>query len=468
MGAPRPWLTWTLRLVAGFTLLWSLVEPLGARARVVSAAEEDSPYFAETGFSVAPGALYDYFRHRGGVRTFGPPISNRFSLLGQDVQIFRRHVLGLNLDGSVATISLLDTGAVPSTSIGGRTLPDADDDLVYGAPRPGTADYATLAQAFVRANAPEQWEGERVGFHSAFLQTVKLRDAFPTGGGDAGLLPGFAQEIWGLPVSQPMRDPQVPDVIYLRWERGVMAYDRRANQVQVAQLGEMFKAVLTGENLPTDLAAAAEGSPFYRQFAPNALNGVARPAELPRTVLAGAFPQPAVSTTSTQAAVPVNAGLDTYGVTRSAAQVAAPAGQALAPVAQAAPSGVATATPAPGSNPVPPAATPATATPAAAASPAEPDICVGDERITYAPANPRVGTELLIAVTSSRPHAYARLAGTERTTFLRERPGQLGIVYEWTVNLSSHGDHEYTFYVDSTIPCKKKTIEVKRALNTRR
>lgn len=37
-----------------------------------------------------------------------------------------------------------------------------------------------------------------------------------------------------------MRDPQVPDMIYLRWERGVMAYDRRANQVQVAQLGEMF------------------------------------------------------------------------------------------------------------------------------------------------------------------------------------------------------------------------------------
>jgi hypothetical protein len=130
MGAPRPWLTWTLRLASVFTILWTLAEPPGPRVGVASAAEEDSPYFAETGFSVAPGAFYDYFRHRGGVRTFGPPISNRFSLLGQDVQIFRRHVLGLNLDGSVATISLLDTGAVPSTTIGGRTLPDADEDLV--------------------------------------------------------------------------------------------------------------------------------------------------------------------------------------------------------------------------------------------------------------------------------------------------------------------------------------------------
>ena len=449
MGAPRPWLTWTLRLASVFTVLWTLAEPPGPRVGVASAAEEDSPYFAETGFSVAPRTFYDYFRHRGGVRTFGPPISNRFSLLGQDVQIFRRHVLGLNLDGSVATISLLDTGAVHSATIGGRTLPDADEDLVYGAPRPGVADYAAQAQAFIRANAPEQWEGEPVGFHSAFLQTVRLRDAFPTGGGDAGLLPGFAQEIWGLPVSQPMRDPQVPDVIYLRWERGVMAYDRRANQVQVAQLGEMFKAVITGENLLTDLAAVAERSPYYGQFDPNALNGVARPAELPRMVLAGAFPQPAVSTMSAQAAVPVNPDLDTYGVTRPPAQ----GGQALAPMAQAAPSSVAVATPGPTPTTVPPAGIPE-----ASATPAEPDVCVGDERITYSPANPRVGTELLIAVTSSRPHAYGRLAGTERTTFLRE----------WTVNLSSHGDHEYTFYVDSTIPCKKRTIEVKRALNTRR
>lgn len=466
MGVPRARATWALRLVAGFTILWTLVEPLGPRATVASAAEEDSPYFADSGFSVAPGAFYDYFRHRGGVRTFGAPISNRFSLLGQDVQIFRRHVLRLNADGSVATMSLLDTGAVPSTTIGGRTLPEADDDLVYGAPRPEATDYAALAQAFIRANAPEQWDGERVAFHSAFLQTVKLRDAFPNGGGDPGLLPGFAQEVWGLPVSRPMRDLQVPDMIYLRWERGVMAYDRRSAQVQVAQLGEMFKAVLTGENLPTDLAAEAQRSPFYRQFDPNALNGVARPAELPQTVLAGAFPASAMSTTPVQAAAPTqvsapaNAALDTYGIARVAAQVAAPAGQAAAPAAQAAPQ----AAP-PGSGPT---TSPTAATPAAPAAPTEPDICVGDERITYAPANPRVGTELLIAVTSSRPHAYGRLAGTERTTFLRERPGQLGTVYEWTVNLSSHGDHEYTFYVDSTIPCKKKSIEVKRALNVRR
>jgi len=94
------------------------------------------------------------------------------------------------------------------------------------------------------------------------------------------------------------------------------------------------------------------------------------------------------------------------------------------------------------------------------------DACYGDEVITFAPENPRVGTELVIVVTSSRPHPYGRLAGTERTTFVRERPGQRGLVWEWTVNLSNAGTHEYTFYVDSTIPCKKVSIQVRLALGT--
>ena len=73
---------------------------------------------------------------------------------------------------------------------------------------------------------------------------------------------------------------------------------------------------------------------------------------------------------------------------------------------------------------------------------------------------------MLIAVTSSRPHPYGRLAGTEKTKFVRERPGQLGYVWEWTVVLSYPGQHEYTFYVDSTIPCKKIQITVRQALAT--
>jgi len=87
--------------------------------------------------------------------------------------------------------------------------------------------------------------------------------------------------------------------------------------------------------------------------------------------------------------------------------------------------------------------------------------------ITYSPDLPRAGNELLIAVTSARPHPYGRLAGTEKTTFVRERPGQKGYVWEWTVQLTHAAKHEYTFYVDSTIPCKKLEVQVRSSLATK-
>jgi hypothetical protein len=52
-------------------------------------------------------------------------------------------------------------------------------------------------------------------------------------------------------------------------------------------------------------------------------------------------------------------------------------------------------------------------------------------------------------------------------TFGRERLGQLGYVWEWTLTPTWSGEHEYTFYVDSTIPCAKVSFRVDRALATR-
>jgi hypothetical protein len=95
------------------------------------------------------------------------------------------------------------------------------------------------------------------------------------------------------------------------------------------------------------------------------------------------------------------------------------------------------------------------------------DPCYGDELITFAPEAPRVGDELLIAVTSARPHPYGRLAGTENTQFVRERPGQRGYVWEWTIHPTYPGQHEYTFYVDSTIPCQKVQLTVRESLATK-
>lgn len=95
-----------------------------------------------------------------------------------------------------------------------------------------------------------------------------------------------------------------------------------------------------------------------------------------------------------------------------------------------------------------------------------PDTCAGDEQFSFAPSNPRVGSELLIAVTSASPHAYPRLTGTQSPTFYRARTGQLGYVWEWTLYPTWSGTHRLTFYVDSTVSCATASIRVQQALAT--
>jgi hypothetical protein len=457
MALGRAWLGWASRLVLVLALAWALTAPLEQPPKVVNALQGDGRFSPETGFSVAPGAFDDYFRARGGLRTFGPPVSNRFRLLGQDVQLFRYFALRQNPDGSITTLPLLDIGAIPSSRIGGQAVPPADPQLTGSAPVPGTPEYDSRAQAFIRANAPDTWEGLQVGFYAAFLSTVTFQEAFPNGVGNRDLLPGFAQEVWGLPVSRPTRDSQGSDAISLRWERGVMRYDRANARVAVLPLAELFKAVLTGENVPADLAAAAEGSRFYRQLDPRAPNGVARPGELPETTLLAAF----------QSDGQPSAGVTPPPRTPSPSPTSQPGSPTSELPTTASPTPTDRTRSVPGAGtPTPGASGDGSVSGSITAEDDGPDACYGDEVITFAPENPRVGTELVIVVTSSRPHPYGRLAGTERTTFVRERRGQLGLVWEWTVNLSTAGRHDYTFYVDSTIPCKRVSIEVRSALGT--
>src|SRR5690606_22165748 len=115
------------------------------------------------------------------------------------------------------------------------------------------------------------------------------------------------------------------------------------------------KAVLTGQGLGPERTAAAAGSPFLLQLDPAAPSGVARPEELPNTLLANAF---------TQGNAAVNA-----------AQL-----------------GDATLTPTvpPSINPPPPPPPPLGTTvpgsPPAGAGVA--DLCYGDEVMTYSPQSP--------------------------------------------------------------------------------
>ena len=256
-----------------------------------SPAPNDPRYFSQTGYRIDEDAFWDYYQKRGGVRTFGYPSSGTFVLLGYKVQVFQRQVLQLRPDGGVQTLNLLDEGLMPYTKINGSTFPAPDPDVVKRSPSPSDADYLEKALQFVRDNAPDDFDGQSVGFSRTFFSTVKPEDAFPGGVPDGmeGILPGFNLEIWGLPTSKPTYDPANRNFIYQRFQRGIMHYDKGCGCTQGLLLGDYFKAILTGRNVPDDLAAQAKGSRFFAQFAPAQPLSMARPNDLAGSNFQNAF-----------------------------------------------------------------------------------------------------------------------------------------------------------------------------------
>src|SRR6266540_7012157 len=68
------------------------------------AEQTDLTYFPETGFRLANAKFADYFAKRGGLRTFGYPVSRALKFLGTDVQFFQRQIMQVRPDGSVGTL----------------------------------------------------------------------------------------------------------------------------------------------------------------------------------------------------------------------------------------------------------------------------------------------------------------------------------------------------------------------------
>lgn len=245
-------------------------------------------YFPNTGFNIS-GPFLDYFQHRGGKRTFGYPTSRTFTLLGSPVQFFQRRVLQLQPNGTVGQLNLLDPDVMPYTQINQATFPAADLSMTRGLPAPGTPKYIAKVIQYVQATAPDQWNGAPVRFFSTFASTVSPTDAFPTGKPHPELLPGINLEQWGVPTSLPAVDPNNHNFIYQRFQRGIMHYDRATGVTQGLLLADYFKEILTGQNLPPDLDAAARGSRFYRQYDSSQPRWVHDPVALPNTDLSLAF-----------------------------------------------------------------------------------------------------------------------------------------------------------------------------------
>ena len=254
-----------------------------------AAAQENARFYPQTGYTIADGAFWDYFRQRGGLRTFGYPVSNPFVLSGFRVQIFQREILQQQPDGSVTMMNILDEGLMPYTRINGSTFPAADPEVLARQPQVGAPDYHVKALQFVKDYAPDMWQGLKVNFYQTFANSVRAQEAFPDGRVNPGLLLGFNLEIWGLPTSKPAFDPANAGFVYLRFQRGIMHFDTSTGTTQGLLLADYVKSILTLRTLPPDLDSQARGSPLYGQFDPRMVSSVKQPRDLPASDLSDAF-----------------------------------------------------------------------------------------------------------------------------------------------------------------------------------
>jgi polysaccharide biosynthesis protein PslG len=252
-------------LVVACLLLSSLASPSLSFAQAIQQTT-DPRLFAQTGFRIDRDAFFDYFSHRGGVVTFGYPVSRDFSFMGCTSQFFQRLIFQQCGTAGVGTMNLLDDGLLPYTRMNGSTFPAADLLLTSSAPRVGDPTYGAAILDYVRKNTVDTFDGAAVGFQATFFKTVTAEMA---GTDDPNLLGLLDLEIWGAPTSKPAYDPANRNFIYQRFQRGIMHYDKTCGCTQGLLLADYLKSLLTGDNLPADLAAQAATSPLLR----SAVNG---------------------------------------------------------------------------------------------------------------------------------------------------------------------------------------------------
>jgi hypothetical protein len=234
----------------------------------------DERYFSQTGFRVDDDAIWDYFRARGRVDVFGLPVSRSFVLLGCRAQIFQRQVAQVCAGQPAGLMNLLDPDIFPYDHVNGSVLPAPDADLKARTPVPSSPGYGAAILDFVKTNAPDVLDAQPVGFSKTFFGVDN---------------PLINLEVWGAPISRPMRDPTNAGFVYQRFQRGVMHFDATIGRTQALLLADYVKAIVRGRDLPADLAEQARGSKYLGQYCPDSPHWVCRPAELPATDLTFAF-----------------------------------------------------------------------------------------------------------------------------------------------------------------------------------
>ena len=191
--------------------------------------------------------------------------------------------------GQVARLNLLDPNVMPMTRANQSTFPPPDPALAAQAPPVTSPTYAQDVAAFIKRVAPDTWNGMPVGFYTLFSTTVPVDIAFTGQTPNPDQVTLLNLEIWGLPTSNPATDPNNGGFVYQRWQRGIMHFRAEGPVTEGILVGDYFKSVITGKNLPPDLAADMQGSRYLGQYSPGSPGWTARPAELPSTDMTGAF-----------------------------------------------------------------------------------------------------------------------------------------------------------------------------------
>ncbi|GAC1320691.1 MAG: hypothetical protein NVSMB2_16800 [Chloroflexota bacterium] len=438
-----------IALVTGAVLAHSSLA--GAQAVTPGA---DPSFFPATGYRIASPPLLNYFQRRGGIRTFGYPISNEFPLLGQRVQLFQRQMLQIAPDGTVTPGTILDPSVLPIDRIDGLNLPPVDPDLVASAPSAESSmDFTTQALSFVSVVVPDTWQDLPVNFQTTFLNSVTCADAFGSDPCDASVLPAMALELWGLPTSLPTADPLNSDFVYQRFERGIMHFSKATSRTQGLLVGDWLKRVIVGTELSPDLSASVRNSRFYAQYAPSRPLALDRPSDLPDTSLAQAFKADALTVAQAiEATLPPNVAMTATAVAQTATavtgtQISLQGTQTL--LTATALAGTATALANPPLAQQQPVATAQSNIPVVNLG------CMGDEQMWFIPPRPRSGVHVQITVTSQRHHdaRALTLAGPIDPGPVTERVGPLGFMWTWTVQPTVQDFYEWTFYADGLRPC---------------
>jgi hypothetical protein len=272
----------------GVLLAFVVIASIAAVAPPGMTTQAQTGCFQETGFCVTNPAFAEYFRVRGGTRILGYPISREFTLEGFQVQFFQRVILQIQ-SGQIARLNVLDPNIMPMTRANQSVFPGPDPALAAQAPQTTSPTYANDVIQFVQRVSPNVWNGLPVGFFDLFNTTVPVDVAFPGQTPNPELVTLLNLEIWGLPTSNPAADPGNGGFVYQRYQRGIMHFDTSCGCTQGILVGEYFKSVITGKNLPPDLNQDMQGSRYLGQYSPGSPGWVARPAQLPNTDMTAAF-----------------------------------------------------------------------------------------------------------------------------------------------------------------------------------